>query len=137
LPSSASVNALIHDMQREHPRLLQQRLGLAPERRDVLRMPCARRSMPTSVRALIKVRSNLARPPKMVSINRPLGVVSAQQSCRLLNDALAGQAVALSRHLRKVALQTLQGSEPNLLRAALAATGRVVLGTLTVIRCAS
>jgi hypothetical protein len=37
---------------------------------------------------LIKVRSNLARPPKMVSINRPWGVVvSSKQSRRLLNDA--------------------------------------------------
>jgi hypothetical protein len=35
----------------------------------------ARALMPTSVRALIKVRSNLDRSPKMVSINRPWGVV--------------------------------------------------------------
>jgi hypothetical protein len=43
--------------------------------------------MPTSVRALIKVRSNLA-DRQIARIDRPYGVVvSAQHSCRLLNDA--------------------------------------------------
>ena len=63
------------------------------------------RALPSLVRARISSRSNSAKPPRIVSINLPCGVVvSAQLSCSDLNPAprlaMASRILNKSRVLR-------------------------------------